>query len=565
MARSPEPPAAHRKLWPALLLASALTLPFINKPFHIDDPVYVWVAEQITREPLDFYGFDINWHGTPESVAKFNQNPPLYSYSLALPGILLGFSEPVMHLVNWGWLLLLLAGVHRLAGRYCQNSGWATLLTTVLPVTIVCAQSVMCDIAMLALYVWSIALWLEGLDRRSLARIAGATLLIAAAGLTKYFAVSLIPLLLVRSLLKREDRWSLGLLVIPVAIWGGYEFLTRQMYFAGGVSRAADYVVNQRLDPTNSVVNGLCFLGGLTLPACGMLLVTSPWKHGVYAFIAAQLATVGYTASGVLKPDGVLLPQPLVCTVAGTFFALGGLAAVRMLLHIYRHRTPDVLLLVLWLAGTLVFSGFLNWTVNARSQLATAVPLSILAIRQLEAWSSLSWHMQRFLMRTTVILGSCLTAAVGYGDYMLAVNARDSALEFQKTVTDLPEGRKVWFEGHWGFQYYMEKLGYLPLDMDEPAAQPGDLIVLPQNNSGVPGIPEPLNFAYLRYLKVENPSLVAVMDVRFCSGFYSSQWGDLPYMLSLPAPSLILIAEVRPREAPPSGGGEILKLLRQFP
>ena len=53
---------------PAILLASLLILPFLNKPFHIDDPVYIWVADQIRRHPLDFYGFSTNWHGVTKPM-----------------------------------------------------------------------------------------------------------------------------------------------------------------------------------------------------------------------------------------------------------------------------------------------------------------------------------------------------------------------------------------------------------------------------------------------------------------------------------------------------------------
>ena len=30
------------------------------------------------------------------------------------------------------------------------------------------------------------------------------------------------------------------------------------------------------------------------------------------------------------------------------------------------------------------------------------------------------------------------------------------------------EKRQVWFQGHWGFQYYMESLGAIPLDYGNP-------------------------------------------------------------------------------------------------
>ncbi len=53
--------------WPALLLATACLLPFLNKPFLIDDPWFLTMAQQIVKHPahpmdfrvcLNFMGFD---------------------------------------------------------------------------------------------------------------------------------------------------------------------------------------------------------------------------------------------------------------------------------------------------------------------------------------------------------------------------------------------------------------------------------------------------------------------------------------------------------------------------
>jgi hypothetical protein len=38
--------------WPALLLATACLLPFLNKPFLIDDPHFLMMARQIVMHPM---------------------------------------------------------------------------------------------------------------------------------------------------------------------------------------------------------------------------------------------------------------------------------------------------------------------------------------------------------------------------------------------------------------------------------------------------------------------------------------------------------------------------------
>lgn len=52
--------------WPQLglgLVTLGLLLPFAGKAFHIDDPIFLWTAEQISVSSADFFGFDVNWYG----------------------------------------------------------------------------------------------------------------------------------------------------------------------------------------------------------------------------------------------------------------------------------------------------------------------------------------------------------------------------------------------------------------------------------------------------------------------------------------------------------------------
>jgi len=37
--------------------------PFLHKAFDIDDPLFLWMAQQIAKHPFDPYGFEVNWAG----------------------------------------------------------------------------------------------------------------------------------------------------------------------------------------------------------------------------------------------------------------------------------------------------------------------------------------------------------------------------------------------------------------------------------------------------------------------------------------------------------------------
>ena len=70
------------------LLVAALALvpllPFLDKAFSVDAPVFVAVARQIVAAPLDPFGFEMFWDETSLAASVFNRNPPLMSYRVSL-------------------------------------------------------------------------------------------------------------------------------------------------------------------------------------------------------------------------------------------------------------------------------------------------------------------------------------------------------------------------------------------------------------------------------------------------------------------------------------------------
>ena len=71
-------------------LTAACLLPFIDKAFNIDDPLFIWSAKNIIKTPFDFYGFNLNWYGYVTPMFETMKNPPLGSYLIAVVGALFG-------------------------------------------------------------------------------------------------------------------------------------------------------------------------------------------------------------------------------------------------------------------------------------------------------------------------------------------------------------------------------------------------------------------------------------------------------------------------------------------
>ena len=79
------------------LITATCLAPFLDKGFHIDDPLFLWSAQQIQKDPFNFYGMTINWGGQNEPLSNINLNPLFVSYYLALMASILGWKETALH------------------------------------------------------------------------------------------------------------------------------------------------------------------------------------------------------------------------------------------------------------------------------------------------------------------------------------------------------------------------------------------------------------------------------------------------------------------------------------
>ena len=130
----------------------------------------------------------------------------------------------------------------------------------------------MCDVLMLAFWVWALVLWERALGNgQSRWLFVGAGALAGLAVLTKYSAVTLLPLLPVLSLLRtrKSGWWWLGW-AVPLIMLAGYEWVTARMYGKGLFSAAVYYARMHRIVfpggwKARGII-GLAFAGGSLLP-----------------------------------------------------------------------------------------------------------------------------------------------------------------------------------------------------------------------------------------------------------------------------------------------------------
>jgi 4-amino-4-deoxy-L-arabinose transferase-like glycosyltransferase len=526
----------------------ACLVPFLHKAFHIDDPLFIWSARHIQGNPINFYGFQVNWDGWLKPMAAVTQNPPLAAYYMALAGSVLGWSEIALHAAFLLPALGLIAGTYFLARKLCSHPLAAALITVAAPVFLLSSTSVMCDVTMLALWVWSVVCWMEGLTENRPLKLCVAAVLISACCLTKYFGISLLPLLLVYSLLERK-RISAGLfaLAIPVLVLGGYQWLTYHLYGKGLLFNAVDYAAHARVGGELSIklVTGLAFTGGSIL----ILLPLAPWLWNKKSIVCGFISVVWVGLwVAIFRKIGTfsLIQEGHIQWFYITQFALmvtaGGSLLVLSIQDWRAQKTPVSALLVLWVAGTYLFAAAINWTVSGRNILPMLPAAAILIVRRMEFRKKLAdletigplWMP----LGVSVAVGLLAT----WADYQWANSARIAAVELPQKIGGVANG--IWFEGHWGFQYYIEQQGGKALDRGHLIVQPNAAIIFPLQNSYRFALPANLIEVVFKYDR-ESMQGLTTMSAASGAGFYSDGWGPLPYVFCNVPPQQYVVLRVK--------------------
>jgi hypothetical protein len=118
--------------------------------------------------------------------------------------------------------------------------------------------------------------------------------------------------------------------------------------------------------------------------------------------------------------------------------------------------------------------------------------------------------------------------SVAWGDLKLADTGREAACRIAARYGQ--DGRTLWFQGHWGFQYYMQEAGAKAWDMKRSKIEHDDLIVIPSNNTNVYGMHDH-RIRLIEILKLGPASWIATMSPALGAGFYWDAKGPLPFAI----------------------------------
>ena len=194
---------------PAVVVACALFLPFLNKAFLIDDPYFLMQAEQIRHQFLRPVNFTMCWYDT-SVCAPISQLAPggaLMGYYL-LPAVQFGALEPIAHSLQLLALLAAITATVSLAlrlGAAPAEARFAGLLLVTFPPVLALTDTAMPDVLAMSLGVVGIerfTAWLEN------GRIGSATAAALALGLAPFARVHAVGLMAVAAVAAMEPLWS---------------------------------------------------------------------------------------------------------------------------------------------------------------------------------------------------------------------------------------------------------------------------------------------------------------------------------------------------------------------
>jgi hypothetical protein len=483
-----------RTLGCVLLLGLAYTAANTAKPLLVDDAAYEYYARQFARHPLDPYGFAVYWYYAPEPANEVLAPPVLPAY-WGLARSLVGENPLLWKLALWPWALLLVGALYTLARRFCPGFEWPTVILIVFSPALLPSFNLMLDVPALALSLAALALFCHACDQRSWAWAAGAGFLAGLAMQTKYTGGLAPAVMLVYALLQRRPLLGALAALMAAQVFVTWETLTALLYgdshFLVALGDGGNW-----LDKVALLPYLFSQLGGL-IPAALLLALAALGLRSRGLLLAGALFALGYglvatidrhyTIPSEINWPGGRLPlfsSPLSFhfseIVFDCFCAVGVVLLVLVIRRLWRGERSwhPIAFLLLWLGLEVLGYTALTPFPAVRRVLGTWVVGGLILGRLAGQTLGNRPGTVRVLMAGAVWLAVAFLLIDVDGARIHQMAAEQAA----QWVRERSAGRgwpRVWYVGHWGFQFYAERLGMRPVVTSTYHASHRDGVDLP--------------------------------------------------------------------------------------
>jgi len=464
--------------WPALLLAAVCLLPFLNKPFLIDDPWYLTMAQQIVKHPVHPMDFEICWNnaslsGECRKASQFASGNPLLGQVgqgyVLVPTILGGAHEWMAHLTQlvlvWIAILAMTSLVFRLGWDQWRATAGALLLVAI-PPFLPMANTAMPDILATAIAVVGMERLAAWKAEQKWGRGAAAAIALGLAGFARSHLVLLLPLgafFLLDSINPREI-----LPQIRRKLWLWSPVLAGTCLLAVIILTLREH--NLAINPPAFDADGRNFgrnLFAYLLYMAFPLPLAACWLAN--RLRSARWTTVALTAGVALVPWICRLPMPLATGYSCAVLGCGALFG--LLLEALEKRDHTALFLVLWLLIPLPIVIYAHFPIK---YLLPCMPAVIfLCFRLVEG---VPFRAARIAALAMIVAGTGYSILILRSDEEFAEFGRDSL--YQLITPRVAAGEKVWFGGQYWSYWYAPLAGAKLTYPGGPQPKPGDLMVV---------------------------------------------------------------------------------------
>ncbi|MGA3333664.1 MAG: hypothetical protein ABSC62_05810 [Terracidiphilus sp.] len=450
--------------WPALILATVCLLPYLNKPFLIDDPYFLAMAKQIVKHPMHPMDFTICWDNTVNCTKAYVLTPgnALMGYVL-VPTVLGGAHEWMAHLTQLALVWIAVVAMTSLILRFGWDRGHAiagALLLVAIPPFLHMASTAMPDILATAVALVAMERLAAWKAEQKWGQGAAAAVALGLAGFARSHLVLLLPLAAFFLLDSVNPREVLAQIRRKLWLWtpvfAGSAFLLAIIAAVREHNLAINpppVVTGSRYIATNLISYLLYFAFPLPLAAC-WLANRFKTKRPSFAFILFVLALIPLFMRWSFLP--VVFLAVLGCgALASLFF------------QAFKRRDHMGLFLALWLLIPLPIVYYVHLPIK---YLLPCMPAVILMCFRL---------MEGFSVRVVRIAAVALIAAsTGYSLLILRSDAEFAEFGryamYRLISPHVAAGEKVWFGGQQWSYWYAPLAGATLTFPGGPQPKPGD-------------------------------------------------------------------------------------------
>lgn len=522
----------------------ALTISFSNKAYHIDDTAFLFIADQILKDPLRPYSFVVEWGDSTKPGTLLNDTP-LGSYYIALISWLFGRSEIILHISYIIFPIIAGLSFYFIAKRFIYKPLIATLILVSTPTFLPNSHNLMFDVPVLSLFLLAIVLFIYGIDKENHKLLFFGGLAAGLAYLMKPTAVIVIPLLALYCFIKKKPKY-IAYQIIPIIIiilfaLHNYLFEDR-ILLLNYLSWVTGNKQSLKLLSAHFFSN-LSYIGGATI--FPFFLVWPFIKNkknfvfmGISILIAAIVSILIYNLSSNFVSGRYTLFQLILFfffTTSSTFFILAVLAenykniklGMLKMLNITRsYYNTDAFFIFAWFIGIFIFN---NWIVGGAVRWNTLF-LPPLVLSYFLILKKYIINVNKFLL-IILFLTAFIGVVVAYADYEYSNSYRNFAEAIPETYKT--SSNIIHFLGGAGFQYYMTENGYRMLLNNDHTPKKGDIIIKARISFPRKMTPELMSRSELiNVISFDGKIPVRIQNPEAHAGFYTYAGGFLPYSLS---------------------------------